>query len=373
MQLYLNPYGFLGTFSLVLGWVLAGLVWAKGRGTLQSRFLALLLVLLSTAWGMSCGVMYFGNDAPTALGFQAIGGFCMAAELPVYVLFLSTLPTRWMAWARPLWVRVALGISSPLLGILLVANFNNLLEGVIAVPYARYDVVFSELGLRILQTHSILTATMGIGVALATVRESAAGTIARRQAVSYAVAFIWFDAMQLLAFGVLEFAFHTRPPQLILYTIAAAWLLPLALLGLLLLLAYGMLRFQLFDIDLRIKVGLRRSFVVAPIALAFFIASETLEGLLPFDSYWAGIGAAGLITVAIVPLQKGAHRLADRVMPGVEDTKQYRDRRADDIYRMALDSVLEDGTVGAREEVMLERLGKRLGLSPTRRAALHRL
>ena len=371
MGLYWNPYGVVGSLGCVVGLALAVLVLARGRGRSQNRFLALLLACMAVGYGFSVGVMFAADDARTSLALQAVGGVFYFALLPVYVLFLSTLPTRWMAWARPVWVRCALGVAAIAFASIPVLWFDDIVAGVVPTPYARFDAVFTNLGIRWFEVQSVLTATLGIGVALLTVHESRRGTPARRQARSYAAAFIWFDVTQLAAYTVLEFAFRVRPPVLLLYTIAAAWILPIAFFVFLLLLAYGMLRFDLFELDLHIKAGLRRGLVLTPIAIAFFVASETLEGLLPIGSYWVGLAAAGVITIFLVPLQRGAHRAVERLMPHVQDTPAYRRNRAADIYRAAYESAGQDGRFTPREHDILDTLATQLGLGAAQRAAIH--
>lgn len=128
---------------------------------------------------------------------------------------------------------------------------------------------------------------------------------------------------------------------------------------------YAILRYQLFDIDLKVKLTIERSALVAVFGAAFFVGSELLEKLLPFDSVLLGIASAGLIALALKPIERYAHRLADNLLPTVkEKSPDYLADRKLDVYRAAVESALEDGDVSAKERSVLERLRGKLGIAP---------
>ncbi|NIP57267.1 MAG: hypothetical protein GWO00_04460, partial [Gemmatimonadetes bacterium] len=91
--------------------------------------------------------------------------------------------------------------------------------------------------------------------------------------------------------------------------------LAIAYLGYIVLMSYGVLQAQLFDINLRIRGVLQRSTVVAVIAGVFFIGSEILEALLPIDDAVLGVFMATVIVLLLRPLQSVAERVAARILP----------------------------------------------------------
>ncbi len=360
MALYWNPWSLAGISAWFLGWILAVLVYAARPRSLQNRSLALFLALCATGFGVGVGWMFAATDAQTSLALQATSLAGFYASTPVYLLFLSTLPSRATRWLRPKPVRALLigwAIAAPFLA---VAYFDLLVGGVVEVPYAKQDSYWTPLGTRLFEAHSILTATLGVVAAVDAWRVAAPGSFARVQAKWYMSAFIIWEIAQLSAFTLIEVAFSQAAPDVRLYTAAAAVILPAAVLLLMLMMAYGLLKFQLFSLDLRIKVGLTRSMVVAPFAIAFFVVTETLEGLLPFDSYWAGLAAAGALSLLIVPLQRKANHLADRLMPGVHDERGYLDTRKETLYMAAVEGAWTDGD--PTEIAVLRRIQERLGL-----------
>lgn len=130
------------------------------------------------------------------------------------------------------------------------------------------------------------------------------------------------------------------------------------------LLAYAIVRHQLFDIDLKIKWGISRGTLAGIFIAVFFVASEGAEELFStaLGPLW-GILGAGLLVFAISPLQRLTERVADAAMPRVKDDPEYRLVRKREVYKAALESALMDGMVTERERSVLATLADELGLS----------
>ena len=139
-----------------------------------------------------------------------------------------------------------------------------------------------------------------------------------------------------------------------------------------LLLAYTVLRSQLFDIDLKVKFALQRSTVVALIAGIFIISSELLETLIPVNSTALGIFVAVVILVVLRPLQRLALHMSDRLMKNVQDTPEYLDARRLEVYRATLEGVAKDGVVSNKERKVLDHLRENLGISESDAQALEK-
>lgn len=127
-------------------------------------------------------------------------------------------------------------------------------------------------------------------------------------------------------------------------------------------LAYGILRSQLFDIDLKVKWTLRRSTLAAVLAISFFVAKEGLEALLPIEGIIPNIASAALVTLVAYPAWRLAGRLTDRIMPHVDASSAYLDERKAAIYRAQIEEAFADGILSARDRRLLARLQESLGL-----------
>lgn len=130
-----------------------------------------------------------------------------------------------------------------------------------------------------------------------------------------------------------------------------------------LLVAYALMRYQLFELDLGIKASVRRGIILGSFTVVFFFVSEAAEGLLQGDrGPLFGVGAAGLLALAARPVQRFADGAAQRFMPEVKPIAQqtYAERLA--FYLEQYRLLAQDGTVTPKERRLLNRLRRTLSL-----------
>lgn len=192
------------------------------------------------------------------------------------------------------------------------------------------------------------------------------GSAARRRANAYLAAFAGIDAVNVLV-GASDLLLADYPEWLDVAYI-------LVILGCMLLLARGILREQLFDIDLKLKAGLRRSFLGAAFLAVFFVVAQLVQA---FSSALFGLVggavAAGLLLFALRPLERVAATLADAAMPRVEPTPSYVAFKKLEVYQAALEGALQgDRQLTERERGTLDRLRHTLGIHPDDAAAMER-
>ena len=108
------------------------------------------------------------------------------------------------------------------------------------------------------------------------------------------------------------------------------------------LIAYGILRTQLFDIDLRIRWTIKQSTLAA--AVVFFMT----------------------------PLQRFAERVASTAMPNTQNTPEYAAHRKLQAYEAAVAEALQGGGVSQKERALLTRLRDSLGVAPADAETLER-
>ena len=208
----------------------------------------------------------------------------------------------------------------------------------------------------------------GLIVAISAYR-NAGNPMAKQRALLFAIAFgirDVFGAAFVIYFVALDGYFRPYGDL--------GWLLTVPVVDLFFysLLTYGILKSQLFDIDLRLKTVLRRSMVALPYGLVFLVVKEGVEQflLLPFDGFWVGLLAAGSVVLLMRPIQENAEVLANRLLPSVDASPSYLDARKEDVYRHALETFLEDGIITMRERKVLDRLRADLAIDPSRALAL---
>lgn len=132
-----------------------------------------------------------------------------------------------------------------------------------------------------------------------------------------------------------------------------------------LLLAYALMRYQLFGIDLRLKAGVRRAILVGVFVGVFFLITEAAEALVSEDrAPLFGIAAAGLLAVMGKPIQTFAERAANGVMPDTQPVERLGSQARFRMYLHQFELVQQDGAVSPKERRMLGQLATLLDLRP---------
>ncbi len=150
--------------------------------------------------------------------------------------------------------------------------------------------------------------------------------------------------------------------QVMLVVVGAVWNLLFA--GLV---AYSILRFNLFSLDPRFKAVVREGVFVAIFGVLLFVVEQMLQQAISSStagSFNLGIVVAlvvcGVVTVGLIPVRRGCLRLAERVAHS-RHTDDGR-RRGLEIYRAAFEAANQDGVITRRERDALHRLASSLGL-----------
>lgn len=364
-----NPYGAFSLVAMLLAWAIAVLVYLTRPERSQNRRLALALALGGAANGAYFGLRLMAADEETAFRALAVGMTFLALLPAAYLLFLAPLETPLVRFLRSK------------AGVLGVMAATVIVEG---AWLARPDLFVSRLyyspAVRGWQfdpgplLERMLLPILGVVqvfglVAAVSARRRAATPSRRQRALAFAIAFGTRDALQvvfIVLFGVL--GAHVWPGFAVVFEHG----IPVSDALFALLLAYGILRTQLFDIDLRIKASIRRGTIVSIFVAAFFIVEQLAQMVLQSrtNSFAVGLLGAGAMAVALAPLRKLAGRLANVAMPHVEDSDAYVRLRKLEVFREAVEGVLADGSMTPKERALLDRLRDRLKIPVGRAQAL---
>lgn len=130
------------------------------------------------------------------------------------------------------------------------------------------------------------------------------------------------------------------------------------------LVGWGILRYSLFDIDIKLKASLQRSTVAAVFVAVYFLVSEV--GAVWFSDvsgsdYW-GIAAAALLLLALHPLQGATERVFDGLMPAARPLGSLNRDQQVAFYREQVDLMWMDGHLSPKDRLVLANLRVRLGL-----------
>lgn len=360
MGAYWNSFGFIGATALVSFWLMAAFVWVKAAHRAAKWRLSLLFIVEGTSVGTCTGLIMFMGEPAEAYAVRALSAFALVLLPPVYLWFLGTLDTPLVRPLRSPWAQVGLGLAGALsVGLILLEP-----QRFVGVPvnpwYARWDVPYGPWAIHAFQVMG-LVGLFALGAAVHAYVRAPRGGLARQQAKAFAVAFGMRDILYaLFIFVVLPNIGGDRIWGVLWRQGAPVY--TTAFLGVL---GYGIFKTQLFDIDLKVKVAIQRSTVLASFVLVFFLVSEGIEALVSSQAgTWAGLATAGLLALGIRRLERGASVVADRIMPAVKDTPAYRDSRKREVYAASFESAIRTGgVVTKRERALLGAFRQQLGLT----------
>jgi len=363
-----SAWGVPGTLTCLVAWTAAVVVLRTSPHRSVNRRLAGLLLLEGIFLATSVGAIFFVESEAVVRVLSVVAMSSLVASSLQYLALLGiAIQTPLVApfrSKRAFWILMAIAAAGVTAVVMRPAAF-------VTEPYspgwAPWNFQFAGLGQSVTQLHGLVY-LYGFLAAVAAYLQTECCETNRRKAFWFAAAFGTRDVyagLSQLVYPVL------RPVEFwgdLLYNPGLA----IAYLGYIVLMSYGVLQAQLFDINLRIRGVLQRSTVVAVIAGVFFIGSEILEALLPIDDAVLGVFMATVIVLLLRPLQSVAERVAARILPTSTISDQRLDERKVDVYRAAVEGALQDGVVTDREREILLRLRKELGISEEDAARIQR-
>jgi hypothetical protein len=341
--------------------VALGIIVARTAHTRQGLLVTLLCVdgLGQMAWGIHDWNRATGPVASHVLpvGIASVG---MVALL--YLFLVRELRSPLAKWLHR---QIVLAPFVIVIGgtTVVLALYQATHPGAVDVSTGTLDPVANRL-LPIFGVGILVCFVYGLATAVSAWHRAPKGTAMRKTAGAFALAFGARDVLFVLAIALnilLSAVISHGEPPILTY---ALW--PLATLVYAALLGYGILRLQLFDIDLKIKVGIRRGTMVAIFVIAVFIAFQIASQYLNRNY---GIVASGITTGLLLFLSPRLNKLADRVsnaaLPAVQPTSEYIAFKKLEVYRAAVESAVEGGGLAnAPERAMLDRLRAKLVLAP---------
>lgn len=346
-----------GLLGSLIAWSATIVVLRTAPGRSLNRRLALVLALEAT-WQLGF-VLYMVREPQAVVRIASFSVGAMAAIPFHYLAFLGVAIDTPLT--RPFRGRIGFSVLATLSVLVagwIAARPGTFIGDVYSPPWAASNFLFTTWGARLAQFHG-LASLFGLIASLWAWRRAPKGSARRSHALWFAIAFgvrdlynagwwLFYPLVRSIPFWGDWVSNQAIAYVSILYV---------------LLMAYGVLRVQLFDIDLKVKFVLTQGVLGGVIAAAFFVGSELLESVIPVEGTTLGLLSAGVIVLALRPLQRFAQIVAARAMPGVEDTPEYRTSRKRDVYRATLEGVFEDGDISDRERRVLAHLREQLGLS----------
>jgi len=367
-MLQIQLIGILGLVAIAACWGLAVVLYRVDTAGGVARKLALLLfiegITLLTAgfpeFVLGKDQLFFLDESPllgmSILALHHIGDAAMLALYPTFLaLALQTKLTRPFAGKR---VRIALAVSAAVLflGTMVFISLDSMIGAM--VLYLAMMLMFG-FGL-VASIHAWHTAKRGLARERAGIFAIAFGLRDLGWGLSYAI-FAWLIWTQPVSLGSTDLGL----PSKTVYALGTLLSVPL--------IAYGVLRAHLFDIDLRIRWTIKQSTLATIIVTLIFLFSEGADRYLSAElGDFAGLLAAAIVVFFLAPLQRVAERVASAAMPNTENTPEYAAYRKMQVYEAAVSEALPDGNISERERALLNSLRDSLGISTADAEALER-
>ena len=350
-----------GILALAFAWSLAIIVLLTGPGLRRDRLLALLLFVEGGAWGSGAGFLYLMESPSAAWAFQAIFVGMLLALPGSALAFAGTLPSSLMAPLRSRVGLTALALATVGLELTYLSEPIRFVGRIVPAWYATWDADLPAITVDFFNIAGLAGIVSLLG-SLTAWAQSAHGSWARRQARAFAIAFGVHDVGLFFAL-VLPGHFLPPPPSghsSDLFVILGSTCTSVIFV---LLLAYGILKVQLFDIDLRIKRGIRRSTIAAVFVVAFLVVEQFVQNYFSgrFGLLFGAV-AAGLMLFGLDHIRHFARTVANGAMPAVSATPEYVAYRKLEVYRAAYEGLYADATLSEKERATLDRLRVKLGI-----------
>jgi hypothetical protein len=374
-MLHADPLGLLALIAVAMCWSLSVVLFRVGARGSVARKLALVLVVEGVAL-VSCGLIEYLFTAPEefyqrnprfAIVELMVHAFGDCGMLVLYPPFLAAaLNTRWTRAFADTRVRAGLALCAASL----YAAFFWPLVPVLRTG-AQQDSSLLALPTGILYAALVLLFLFAFGASVRVwlVATGAARKRARIFAVAFGIrdicwGFLYATQVWELWVGDYDSVFNEIPPWFFVYPLGTFAAVPL--------IAYGILRTQLFDIDLRIRWTIKQSTLAAAVVALVYALSEGASRLLSNElGNVAGLLGAAVVVFFLTPLQRFAERVATVAMPNTHDTPEYAAFRKLQVYEAAVADALPGG-VGGKERALLRRLQESLGISAPDAAAIER-
>lgn len=139
-------------------------------------------------------------------------------------------------------------------------------------------------------------------------------------------------------------------------------------------LAYSILRLQLFDIEIKLRWGISRSALVFVFLAVFFVVDQLIEAIAGEAlGTVAGAVASGLLLFALHPLQKMTERIGAAALPHARaDDNRYILERKRETYRNAYATAWADGKLTPKDMRLLQQMREALALPDREIVAIER-
>lgn len=374
-MLHADPRGIVALLAVAMCWALAIVLFRVGPSGGVARKLALLLVVEGVALGSSGSIEFlFGSlddfyrrNPWYGIVEMMVHSLGDCGMLALYPSFLAVaLQTKLISPFADKRMRIGIAGAAALL---YAALLWPLAKALLSSTQPDFRWLAAPTGVLYVALAALFAFAFVASLHAWHVSTGAARKRARIFALAFGIrdvcwGFIYATQVWELCKGNYTAVFVDNPPWFIFYTLGTFIAVPL--------IAYGILRTQLFDIDLRIRWTIKQSTLAAVIIAIVYAISESANRLLSNElGNVAGLLAAAVVVFFLAPLQRFAERVATIAMPNTHNTPEYAAFRKLHVYEAAVAEALPGG-ISEKERTLLRRLRDSLGISKADAEAIER-
>jgi hypothetical protein len=339
----------LAILAAILAFAFGVIVLRAGEGARVNRRLAILL--------FADGLFALGSAASTLIEVDAASAARVWIGAPVLLdalaqlAFIATLDTP---LARPLRGRSGWFVTGSLGVVALGFTLAGAVRGSSLMSFGNIEGPCWIL--------LALVSVIALVISLDAYRRTERGSVAHRRSGAAATAFVARDVVAAFTVGAWATGDINHIDALKVLAEASGGFSIILFVALL---TYGIMRTQLFDIDLKIRWGIQKGTIVGVVVAAAFVGEKIAENYLSRAYGWIiGSVVAGLLVFAAPRLNKLGDKVAQTALPKVEMTPSYLHFKKLEVYKAAVESALEDDQViDPKERQMLDRLRAKLALT----------
>jgi len=345
----LNPWGLTSVLTALEACLFAFFLWRTAVPTpVTRRFTVLLLVEVVTVLTSAAGIMLLLNVQISERSHPALNFLHHLGDVLMLVLY-------------PLFVAHALSVK--------------ILKGITSVPgritlYAIGTLLYAWV---VLQETGIMTSSIEPDMALYSAMcimfvlifivslvglKTANSKLAREKARAFVLAFgirdlAWASLYLAAATGWIE-----GREAVFNQIYAGSTLLYIPIV------AYGILKVQLLDIEIRLQSTIRNTVLAGAFIAVFYVISEGANNFISNQlGEIIGFLVCAVLAIFLAPLHRWANRFAERLVSADTDSPDYAANRGLEIYSAAVEEALAYGEINPGQIALLDRLRQSLHVS----------
>ncbi len=345
----LNPWGFTSVAAAIVSLLFAYFLWRTAAPTpVTRRFIVLLLIETVTVLTSFPGLpllLNFNPSQDTGSVFETIhyvGDFLMLILYPIFVAY--ALPIKFLKPLTTLAGRYTL--------------YTIGLVSLVLFMLVHFMIIESDIELDMLLYPAMVIMFVVIFVISLAGVKLAKTKLGKEKALAFVCAFGFRDLAWATVYLAATTGLVEKVPMLIYQLYVGPTLIYIPIM------AYGILKLQMLDIEIRLKSTVKNSVLAGIFVALFYLISEGANTILSDQlGGLIGFAASALLTLFLTPLHRWADHFSSKLVSADIDDDDYPASRSLQIYSAAVEETMAYGEITRGHISLLNRLKDSLNVS----------